>query len=96
MKFWYALPVVLSLLVVCRWLQSRWFLGCCRLCSRLAICAGRIIGTCMLALFFFFILTPLAWALRLLGIDLLQLKHPHNASSCWQQAKDSGPLKRPY
>jgi hypothetical protein len=87
---------VLSLFVVCTWLQSHWFLGCCRLSSRLAICAGRIIGTCMLALCFFFILTPLAWALRLVGIDLLQLNHRHNASSYWQQAKDSAPLKRLY
>jgi hypothetical protein len=66
----------------------------CWLCG--ISCSGRIIGTCMLALCFFLILTPLAWALRLLGIDLLQLKHPQHGSSCWQQAKDSGPLKRPY
>jgi hypothetical protein len=95
MKFWYALPVVLTLFVVCT-LQSRWFPGCRRLSSRLAVRSGQIIGNCMLPLFFFFILTPLAWAWRLVGIDLLRLKHPRNASSYWQQAKNSSPLKRPY
>jgi hypothetical protein len=93
---WNALLLALSLFVVYAWLQPRWFLDCCRLSSRLVLCSGQFIGCCVLAMFFIFILTPMGWFLRLMGQDPLQLKRPHNASTYWHQAKDAGPLNRPY
>jgi hypothetical protein len=54
------------------------------------------IGRCVLALIIIFVLTPLGWILRSMGKDPLQLKRPHNAITYWNQAKDAGPLDRPY
>jgi hypothetical protein len=48
----------------------------------------------LLVLFFFFILTPVGLILRLMGKDALQLKPRREAQSCWQTAKDYGPLDR--
>ena len=94
MNVWCAVLTVLAVVAVCAFLQPRWFRGCYRLSLRLGFYSSQFIGRGVLMVFFIFILTPLGWALRLLGKDPLQLKRPHNAATYWHQARDCNPLDR--
>ena len=55
-------------------LRPRWFRGHCRFTLRLRFYTSQIFGKVVLAALFFLKLTPLGWALRLLGKDFIQLK----------------------
>jgi hypothetical protein len=74
--------------------QPRWFRGWYRLSLRLGFYSSQFVGRGVLAIFFFLILTPVGWALRIAGKDPLQLKRPANAQSYWQTAKAESPLDR--
>ena len=93
-NIWCALLALLGLVAICAMLQPRWFRGWYRLSLWLGFYSSQFMGRCVLALFFFFILTPVGWVLRLTGKDPLQLKRPHNAKTCWHPARDSSPLDR--
>lgn len=93
-NIWCALLALLGLAAICAMLQPRWFRGWYRLSLWLGFYSSQFMGRCVLALFFFFILTPVGWVLRLTGKDPLQLKRPHNAKTCWHPARDSSPLDR--
>ena len=91
---WCAMLVVLAVVAVCAVLRPRWFRGWYRLSLRLGFYSSQFVGRCILLLFFFLILTPLGWGLRLAGKDALQLKRPRQAATYWQQSKDCSPLDR--
>ena len=93
-NFWCAVLALLAVVAICAVLQPRWFRGWYRLSLRLGFYSSQFIGRCVLALFFIFIITPLGFVLRLAGKDPLQLKRPHDATTCWHPSKESSPLER--
>jgi multisubunit Na+/H+ antiporter MnhG subunit len=93
-KTWLALLSLFGVMAVCALWQPRWFRGYHRFSMKLGFAVSRFLGRVLLVLFFFFILTPVGLILRLMGKDALQLKPRREAQSCWQTAKDYGPLDR--
>jgi hypothetical protein len=93
-KTWWLILAALVVLAVAAWLRPRWFRGYHLFSMRLGFAGSRLLGWVALVLFFFFILTPIGWILRLAGKDALQLKPLRNATTYWQPAKDCGPLDR--
>jgi len=91
---WCGVQLVWAIVAICAVLQPRWFRGWYRLSLRLGFYSSQFIGCGVLLLFFIFIITPLGFVLRLAGKDSLQLKRPHEAKTCWHQAKDCSPLDR--
>jgi hypothetical protein len=91
---WCALLVLPGLVAICALLQPRWFRGWYRLSLRLGFYSSRFMGWCVLAVLFIFILTPVAFLMRLMGKDPLRLKHPCDATSYWNQARECNPLDR--
>jgi hypothetical protein len=91
---WLAALAVSGLVAICALLQPRWFGGYHRISMRLGFAISQFIGRGVLAIFFIFIVTPLGWALRLMGKDPLQLKRPPHAATCWHPARDRSPLDR--
>jgi carbamoyltransferase len=100
--WWHILPVagwiaalsVLASVMLCAVLQPRWFRGYYRLSIRLGFYASQWIGYAVLAVLFLLVLTPLGWALRLTGKDLLQLKQPRNTVNYWHPTGESSPLNQ--
>lgn len=95
-NFWSATLGVLAVLAVCAVLQPRWFRGWYRLSLRMGFYSSQFIGRCVLMVFFVLIITPMGWILRLACKDLLQLKRPDKAATCWQPAKDCTPLDQVF
>lgn len=91
---WLAVLAALGCAAFCAWLRPRWFRGCHRASRRLGFLAALVIGWVALIVLFFFVLTPIGLLLRLAGKDPLQLKPRLGAATCWQPARDSGPLDR--
>ena len=56
---------------------------------------GQVMGTVLLTLFFFLLVTPLSLALRLAGKDLLSLRRS-KAASYWQPAKNNTHFDRQF
>ncbi len=77
-------------------LQPRWFRGFYRGGMTLSFQVGQVIGKVMLTLFFFLMVTPLGWVLRLAGKDLLQLKRDATAETWWQPAKNNREFDRMF
>jgi hypothetical protein len=95
-KFFLAELVLLGVVAIFAVLQPRWFRGWYRLSLRLGFYSSQFIGRVVLLLFFIFVMMPLGWLLRLLGKDLLRLKRPRAAQTCWLPAKDCSPLDRMF
>jgi hypothetical protein len=93
-KTWLALLSLFGVMAVCALWQPRWFRGYHLFSMKLGFAVSRLFGLLTLVLFFFFILTPVGLILRLMGKDALQHKPRREAPSCWQPAKDYGPLDR--
>jgi hypothetical protein len=91
---WCVMLGVFAVVAVCAVLHPPWFRGWYRLSLRLGFYSSQFIGRCVLVLFFFLIITPLGWGLRLAGKDSLQLKRPSNTTTYWQSSKDCSPLDR--
>jgi len=89
---WLALLALLGLVATAAVLQPRWVRGWYRLSLRLGFYSSQFIGRCVLLLFFFVVITPLGFVLRLAGKDSLQLKRPHSAETYWHHSKDCSPL----
>ena len=70
---------VIALAAPCAWGRPRWFRGYYRFTTRLGFYIIQVVGRVVLAVFFFSILTPFGWVLRLMGKDLLQLKAPRTS-----------------
>jgi hypothetical protein len=91
---WITVLAVLAGVMLCAGLRPRWFRGYYRLSIRLGFYVSRWIGCAVLGVLFLVVLTPLGWALRLLGKDLLQLKPPRDAATYWQPTGENSPLDR--
>ena len=91
---WYAMLGVLAIAAIIALFRPRWCRGWYRLSLRLGFYTGQFAGRCVLMMFFICILTPVGWILRLAGKDPLQLKRPRDVATCWQPAKNPGPLDR--
>jgi hypothetical protein len=93
-NYWRVLLIMFAVVALCAMLRPRWFRGWYRFSLRLGFHSSQLIGHCVLALFFIFIITPVGFAMRLIGKDTLQLNYPHDAKSYWHQSRDSNPLDR--
>lgn len=91
---WFAILALVGLVAICALAKPRWFRGYHRFSTRLGFAVSQFIARILLALFFFFILTPVGVILRLAKKDALQLKRPREATTYWQPAKDYNPLDR--
>jgi len=86
-----ALTLIL-LVVLCAIVRPRWFRGYYRFTTRLGFYTIQVLGRVVLAGFFFLILTPFGWILRLSGKDLLQLKSAKEQQTFWQVARKDSSL----
>ena len=94
--FLIAVIAVIAVIALCVCLRPRWFRGHYRFTLRLGFYTIPIVGKVVLVAFFFFILTPFGWILRLLGKDLLQLKSPKNQKTFWHPARQDSSFDRMF
>jgi hypothetical protein len=93
-RAWLILLLLLVLMAVAAVLQPRWFRSYYIFSMRLGFRFSQILGWTLLMLFFFLVLVPMSWVLRLAGKDMLQLKRPSNADTYWQKTEDFSSLDR--
>jgi hypothetical protein len=93
-KSWPVVVLTLGLATLCVLVRPRWFRGWYRLSLRLGFYSSQFIGRCILAAFFVCILTPVGFALRLMGKDPLLLKSSKASATYWHAVRDTGPLDR--
>lgn len=93
-RSWLLALAVLAVAGIAALVQPRWFRGYHRFSMRVGFAFSQVLGRILLMVFFLLVLTPIGFILRLAGKDLLQLKRPPNAGTCWQSAKNPGPLDR--
>ncbi len=91
---WLALLALLGFVAILAGLRPRWFRGWYRLSLRLGFYSSQFLGRCVLVVFFYFVLTPLGFGLRLMGKDPLRLKRPPGAGTYWHPARACNPLDR--
>ena len=91
---WLAVLSVLAVIALCAFLKPSWFRGYYRFSMRVGFALSQFLGRVVLLIFFFIIITPMGWVMRLIGKDPLQLKRPRDAKTYWHTAKDCGPLDR--
>ena len=89
-----AVLVVVVLVALAALARPRWFRGYYRFATRLGFYTIQFLGKVVLAGFFFLILTPFAWIMRLSGKDFLQLKPPQNKPTFWQKPRKDDSLDR--
>ena len=87
---------LIALAALCVWVRPRWFRGYYRFTTRLGFHFMKGLGGIVLAAFFFVILTPFGWILRLFGKDFLRLKSPQDQQTFWQTARQDGSLDRMF
>ena len=83
---------LIALVALCAWVRPGWFRGYYSFTTRLGFHAIQVLGRVVLAAFFFAMLTPFGWILRLWGKDLLQLKSPRDKQTFWQPTRQDGSL----
>jgi hypothetical protein len=84
------------LALVAALVQPRWFRGFYRGGMTVSFHIGQVIGKVMLTLFFFVLVTPLGWLLRLCGKDLLELKRKPDEQTWWRPARNSREFDRMF
>lgn len=77
-------------------LRPAWLRGPYRLGMRVSHALGRVVAPVVLSLIFLLVLTPLGLLVRWLGKDLLRLRRPAPAESCWQKPTGSGDLTKMF
>ncbi|HZM06030.1 MAG TPA: hypothetical protein VFC44_23770 [Candidatus Saccharimonadales bacterium] len=87
---------LMVLVALCACMRPGWFRSYYRFTTWLGFCIIQVLGKIVLTAFFFLILTPFGWILRILGKDLLQLKSPQERQTFWQKARQDGSLDRMY
>jgi len=87
---------LIALVALCAGVRPRWFRGYYRFTTRLGFHAIQGLGRVVLGAFFFVILTPFGWTMRLFGKDFLQLKSPRGQQTFWQTARRDGSLDSMY
>jgi hypothetical protein len=75
--------------------RPRWFRGFYRAGMTVSFHFGQVVGKVLLTVFFFLFLTPLGLLLRLMGKDLLQLKHSP-AKTWWRPARNNRDFDRMF
>ncbi len=91
---WAALLAGLVVVAVFAWRQPQWFRGYYRVSLRAGFALSQVLAHVVLALLFFFVITPLGLLLRLFGQDPLRLKRAAAATTYWTASKPAGPLDR--
>jgi len=91
-----AVAALALIVLIAAFIWPRWFRGFYRAGMTLSYHFGQIVGKVMLTIFFFVILTPLAWLLRLMGKDLLNLKRSSAEQTWWQPAKNNRDFDRMF
>jgi len=91
---WFVVLALLVCVALSAVLRPQWFRGYYRFSTRLGFGVLQFVGHAVLAVLFFLLVTPLGLVLRLLGKDLLRLKHPGNTATHWSAKKESSPLDR--
>ena len=92
---WTAVAIVFAIVVLvatCAILRSRWFRGYYRFMTWFGFQTVQLFGMMLLTVLYFCFVTPLGWALRLAGRDLLQLKRSDGSQTFWQPARQNGSL----
>jgi hypothetical protein len=96
---WVGLALVLgidSVIALFALLRPRWFRGYYRFMTRVGFYTIQLFGKVVLTVIYFCVVTPLGWALKLAGKDLLQLKPQSDSQTCWQPARQDGSLDRMF
>ena len=91
-----AVLVVLALVALCACARPGWFRGYYRCLTRLGFYTIQALGRVVLVVFFFAVLTPFGWIMRLAGKDVLQLKPPPTQPTYWRKARSDGSLDRMF
>jgi len=91
-----AVAVLAVLVLLVSLVRPGWFRGFYRLGMSVSYHMGLVFGKVLLTVFFFVIVTPLGWLLRLLGKDLLHLQKNPGDKSWWHPAKNSREFDRMY
>lgn len=88
-----ALAVTVALLA---WWRPRGFRSFYRFGMVTSAWLGERVGRVVLTVFFFIVITPFGWVLRLFGKDPLNLRRQQDATSYWQPADKPGSLDKMF
>lgn len=93
-------PVIASIaaigLVLLAVARPYWFRGFYRGGMTVSFHIGQVIGSILLTLFFFLMVTPMGWILRLLGKDLLNIRGTPKSASHWSPSSCSREFDRMF
>ncbi|MCF7669070.1 MAG: hypothetical protein K9N48_04755 [Verrucomicrobia bacterium] len=91
---WSALAVfaIAAVMIGFSAIKPQWFRWLYRSGMTASFHIGHIMGGIILTIIFVIILTPLGWALKLMGKDVLETKKPpHHTRSYWHDSKHRNP-----
>jgi hypothetical protein len=91
---WALILCLLAAVAVAALARPRWFRGHYRFSTKLGFGLSRMAGYAVLAVFFFFVITPLGLLFRMFGKDPLRLRRPPNVQSYWSAVKGKSSLDR--
>ena len=57
---------------------------------------GQVMGKVMLGAIYLLVVTPLGWALRVAGKDLLEIRSGKEKASYWKQARRTGDFEKQF
>src|SRR4051812_46928076 len=69
LQVWLIILSILFVVALCALIMPRWFRGYYRVSVRVGFALSQFIGRAVLLLFFFLVVTPMGWVLRLMGKD---------------------------
>lgn len=95
-RWWPVAMGALLLLSLVAWMRPQWFRGCYRVGMTVSGWLGDRVGRVLLTVFFFLLVTPLAWALRAGGYDPLARRRTPKRTSFWQTPMKTGKLDRMF
>jgi len=82
---------VAALLLLTALVRPRWLRPVNRAWMGFGAVANAIVTWVLMAVMFYLVITPLGWALRRLGRDLLRLRLDPGLRSCWLERRPPGP-----
>jgi hypothetical protein len=95
-RAWSGLLGLLLVTALTAGIRPEWFRGFYRFGLIASAWLGERMGRVILTIFFFVLIVPLGWVLRLAGHDPLARRKPPLADSYWQPAGKTGRLDRMY
>ena len=78
------------------WGRPRWLRGPYRAVMTGSFYVGQAMGFVLLTLVFVLVVTPMGWALRLAGKDLLALRQDPRADTYWHPAPERSEFERMF